>query len=58
MFRITRGHHVQHIHFPRPFIRDLAGAEEEASDPRQSPPSAAERERAENASAGTPEAAQ
>ena len=31
MFRITRGHHVQHIQFPYPVIRDLDDLEEEAS---------------------------
>lgn len=56
MFRITRGHHVQHIHFPLPVIRDLDGAEEERddSDPPASPPPVAEQQGA-DASAGVPE---
>lgn len=56
MFRITRGHHVQHVHFPLPVIRDL-DAEEEAADSRQSGPAAAEPERAADAHAERPEAA-
>ena len=29
MFRITRGHHVQHVHFPLPVIRDLDALHDE-----------------------------
>lgn len=56
MFRITRGHHVQHIHFPLPVIRDLDGAEEERDDSHPPASPVAEQEGA-DASAGTPEAA-
>jgi hypothetical protein len=31
MFRITRGHHVQHIRFPHPVMRDLDDINEEAA---------------------------
>ena len=41
MFRITRGHHVQHIHFPVPVIRDLDEAEDSAAREDASPPEAA-----------------
>lgn len=30
MFRITRGHHVQHIHFPLPVVRGLDALDDEA----------------------------
>ena len=40
MFRITRGHHVQHIHFPLPVIRDLDDLENDEM-PADSPPEAA-----------------
>jgi hypothetical protein len=49
MFRITRGHHVQHIHFPLPVIRDLDALHDEAMPEAASPPEAA-------ASASTEEA--
>ncbi|WP_420127026.1 hypothetical protein [Longimicrobium sp.] len=39
MFRITRGHHVQHVHFPLPIIRDLDALDEEP--PRKDAPDAA-----------------
>jgi hypothetical protein len=41
MFRITRGHHVQHIHFPLPVIRDLDEAEDAVAREEASPPEAA-----------------
>ncbi|HYR07406.1 MAG TPA: hypothetical protein VEQ60_06550 [Longimicrobium sp.] len=41
MFRITRGHHVQHIHFPLPVIRDLDEAEDAAVREDANPPKAA-----------------
>lgn len=37
MFRITRGHHVQHVHFPLPVIRDLDALDDEAM-PEDAPP--------------------
>ena len=40
MFRITRGMHVQHIHFPFPFIRDLDELEDDAPA-NAAPPEAA-----------------
>ena len=41
MFRITRGHHLQHIHFPLPVIRDLDALHDEAMPEDVSPPKAA-----------------
>ena len=41
MFRITRGHHVQHIHFPVPVIRDLDELEDGAAREETSAPEAA-----------------
>ena len=40
MFRITRGHHVQHIHFPLPVIRDLDALHDEPMPGDASPPEA------------------
>ena len=40
MFRITRGHHVQHVHFPLPVIRDLDALHDEAMPGNASPPKA------------------
>lgn len=37
MFRITRGHHVQHIHFPLPVIRDLDAFDEKATRENAAP---------------------
>jgi hypothetical protein len=43
MFRITRGHTVQHIHFPLPvYGRDLDAAEDEAEPSAESVVPAAE----------------
>jgi hypothetical protein len=48
MFRITRGHHVQHIHFPLPVIRDLDDLNEEpAREGASAPEAAAPEERVE-----------
>jgi hypothetical protein len=41
MFRITRGHHVQHIHFPLPVIRDLDDLESDETPADTSPEAAA-----------------
>jgi hypothetical protein len=41
MFRITRGHHVQHIHFPLPVIRDLDEADDGATREQACAPEAA-----------------
>jgi hypothetical protein len=41
MFRIARGHHVQHVHFPFPVSRDLDALEDEAMPEDASPPGAA-----------------
>jgi hypothetical protein len=47
MFHITRGHHVQHIHFPLPVIRDLDALEDAtAREEGPSPEAAAPEERA------------
>lgn len=40
MFRITRGHHVQHIHFPLSVIRDLDALHDEPMPEAASPPEA------------------
>lgn len=57
MFRITRGHHVQHIHFPLPVIRDLDALHDEAMPENASPVAeAAEKPAAESdESAETPQ---
>ena len=31
MFRITRGHHVQHIHFPLPVIRGTLNPDDDTA---------------------------
>lgn len=59
MFRITRGHQVQHIHFPVPIIRDLDALDEhatrdEAADAAPSPATRDEPVQA-DASAGAPQ---
>lgn len=43
MFRITRGHHVQHVHLPMPVIRDLDALDDEAVPENASPTTAAEK---------------
>lgn len=40
MYRITRGHHVQHIHFPLPVLRDLDGDGDD-ENPADAPPGTA-----------------
>lgn len=41
MYRITRGHHVQHIHFPLPIIRDLDALDDESAREHAPAPDAA-----------------
>jgi hypothetical protein len=37
MFRITRGHQVQHIHFPLPVIRGVLDPEDDTPADRDAP---------------------
>ena len=59
MFRITRGMHVQHIHFPLPVIRDLDGPDDDGpqgdADPPEAAPPASARESTASADAPTEE---
>ncbi len=41
MFRIARGHHVQHVHFPLPVIRGLDALDDEPMPGDASPPEVA-----------------
>jgi hypothetical protein len=58
MFRITRGHHVQHVHFPLPVIRDLDALDDEAMPEDTSPPEAAAPRSAEEAAAEADESSE
>jgi hypothetical protein len=42
MFRITRGMHVQHIHFPYPVMRDLDDLEDDGTREDADPPESAD----------------